>query len=147
MIQLLLGLALAQAVDPDDPAWRDPFAFRPVAEAQPPLSDLERKAIRNALVDQLKDGESAKVRWPPLRSPPGEPVTYCAWVNAKNGYGAYSGYKAFAVTYTGRGKAFRVLTLKMADDVLTDEEYQAVKRTCAPAGYDLSIGPSKFPEI
>lgn len=51
------------------------------------LSVKEKQVIEAVAKEQLKDPDSAKFTWQDYRG--GE--TYCAYVNAKNSYGGYSG--------------------------------------------------------
>lgn len=65
------------------------------------LTALEKKAIAEKVSDQLKDPASAQFKWAKARanSPTGT-IPYCALVNARNSFGGYVGYKAFAVNLT-----------------------------------------------
>jgi hypothetical protein len=60
------------------------------------FSDKEKAALTVALSQTLKDPESARFKWLPLADYAGtNPVGYCGWVNAKNSYGGYTGFKRF----------------------------------------------------
>ena len=66
----------------------------------------EVSIIRTGMEAQLKDAESAKFKDVRILDPANGHVglTACGLVNAKNSYGAYSGYSAFqAMIMTGNG--------------------------------------------
>ncbi len=74
-------------------------------------------AIKEAIGRELKDPFSAQYDWQPVKSD----MVYCGWVNAKNSYGAYDGYKPFMVLYMIGNKSgvAKVLSTEMAPHVVT----------------------------
>jgi len=54
--------------------------------------EAEKLLIRQAISSLLKDASSAEYRWGPLHGP-----GYTGCVNAKNSYGAYTGFQTFSV--------------------------------------------------
>lgn len=66
-----------------------------VALAVPSVADAQR-AVRA----ELKDPDSAKFRGVKLeKGDDGKPYAYCGWVNAKNGYGGYTGENYFIYNF------------------------------------------------
>lgn len=69
------------------------------------LTEDERAIIAAAVKKQLKDPDSAQFRWLPFVEDNLGKNAYCAWVNAKNGFGGYSGDTIFVTTVTFNGEA------------------------------------------
>jgi hypothetical protein len=59
----------------------------------------KQRTVIDAVKAQLKDPDSAKFRG---LKPMGDKGGICGWVNAKNGYGGYSGYQVFFYNHDGR---------------------------------------------
>jgi hypothetical protein len=60
------------------------------------LSPAEKTALARSLAGTLKDPDSAKFEWMPVKYVPGTHGTdYCGRVNAKNSYGGYTGFTIF----------------------------------------------------
>jgi hypothetical protein len=60
------------------------------------LSEAEKTALAHALSRTLKDPDSAKFQWVPVRYLSGTQITeYCGLINAKNSYGGYIGFETF----------------------------------------------------
>lgn len=60
------------------------------------LTEGEKKIVSAAYGASLKDPSSAQYKWPPvllLNNLKGGQVGYCFQVNAKNSFGAYTGFK------------------------------------------------------
>lgn len=76
-----------------------PQAFAQVAPK------VDEKKLREALEDHLKDSESARFRGFRQSKPENGVWTLCGEVNAKNSYGAYSGFEPFLVIAGKEGKA------------------------------------------
>lgn len=70
------------------------FAAHPVAKPFS-LNEAQKAQVRAAVEAKLKDPASAQYEWRMVR----DEYIYCGTVNAKNGYGGYSGPKLFAVLY------------------------------------------------
>lgn len=80
-------------------------AFDPHPLAKPfDLNEAQKTQIREAVGEELKDPFSAQYDWKPVY----DEYIYCGRVNSKNSYGAYTGYKLFAVLYakTKSGRLF-----------------------------------------
>lgn len=76
-----------------------------VAVQAAPMSTQQSKAMRNAVTEEFKDPTSAQLRKIELMdgrnaSKPGEGI-YCGEVNAKNSYGAYTGFMPFIAAVLG----------------------------------------------
>jgi hypothetical protein len=89
-----------------------PPADQPVASAAPattaaaatPASQLrdltpqEKKIIVDAVAPSLKEPGAAKYKWTKFPIvPPSDEVSYCATVDAKSPYAAYSGHQAYII--------------------------------------------------
>jgi hypothetical protein len=102
------GLALAAcatkpAGDQIAAGTATPTAPATNATATPPsqLRDLtpdEKKIIVEAVAPSLRDSGAAKYKWTRFPMvPPSNEVSYCATVDAKSPYAAYSGHQAYIV--------------------------------------------------
>jgi hypothetical protein len=108
----------------------------PALIAADSLSQAEKAAIARELGDALRDGPTARWRWPKI-SPmvlhgAGEGY-YCGWINSKNAFGAYTGYTPFIVDI-GNAGGRRVLT---SPHVASPSEVNE----CTAVGYDTSAPP------
>jgi hypothetical protein len=72
------------------------------------------KAVIEAVKAQLKDPDSAQFKGIVQSGP----STYCGWVNAKNGFGGYSGFQLF---YDANG----AVAIVSAEYIRLMERYQA----------------------
>lgn len=91
-----------------------------------PVTPAEQAAVKEAMVEHLKDAESARWRWPRLKKPSGG--SYCVWVNAKNSYGGYTGFKPINMILVSlAGESPRVVYLPIPDDL--------AEQRCAREGY------------
>jgi hypothetical protein len=60
------------------------------------LSPAEKTMLAHSLSDTLKDPDSAKFEWVPVKYVLGSHGTdYCGRLNAKNSYGGYTGFTTF----------------------------------------------------
>lgn len=84
-------------------------------------------AIKTAIGKKLADPYSAQYDWQPIKNE----TVYCGWVNAKNQFGAYTGYQPFMVLYsiTGSGKPL-IFSSDLTPNVVT--------AMCLEKGYRLS---------
>jgi hypothetical protein len=70
----------------------------PVAAQQRDLTPQEKKIIVEAVAPSLRDAGAAKYRWAKFPVvPESNDVAYCATVDAKSPYAAYSGHQAYIV--------------------------------------------------
>ncbi|WEE79281.1 hypothetical protein LZ683_07895 [Comamonas testosteroni] len=91
------------------------------AAAAQPAPKLNERLLRAALEDSLKDADSAKFK--NIRYKPSEVGLWkmCGQVNAKNGYGAYSGFErfiGFAIKNQGESLQYLVLSIGEAAESL-----------------------------
>jgi hypothetical protein len=97
------------------------------------LSEAEKSVISEAVLDSLKDPESARFAWPPYRD--GSDL-YCGYVNAKNSFGGYVGdarFSAFVVPIDGEIKISQ--PIEFATGNPSDPASRAVEVACAKEGY------------
>ena len=105
---LVASLALAScATTPSaEPpaASATPAAASALAPAATPASQLrdltpqEKKIIVDAVAPSLKEPGAAKYKWTKFPIvPPSDEVSYCATVDAKSPYAAYSGHQAYII--------------------------------------------------
>ena len=102
-----VALAACAASPPaDQPAASAATATAPAAAvaAATPASQLrdltpqEKKIIVDAVAPSLKEPGAAKYKWTKFPIvPPSDEVSYCATVDAKSPYAAYSGHQAYIV--------------------------------------------------
>jgi hypothetical protein len=101
-----LALAACAATTPpaDQPAAIAAPATTPAAAAATPASQLrdltpqEKKIIVDAVAPSLREPGAAKYKWTKFPIvPPSDEVSYCATVDAKSPYAAYSGHQAYIV--------------------------------------------------
>lgn len=105
-----------------------------------PLTPAHKKQISTAIGAQLKDSESARYRW--LR--PRKFGLYCAWVNAKNSYGAYSGFEPFMVLGgVGDGPKADGKFLIFSATLGAGRERSIVTDMCAKEGFDMGAPPAE----
>jgi hypothetical protein len=106
LIAASLALAACAATTPpaDQPAASAAPATTPAAAAATPASQLrdltpqEKKIIVDAVAPSLKEPGAAKYKWTKFPIvPPSDEVSYCATVDAKSPYAAYSGHQAYIV--------------------------------------------------
>lgn len=89
------------------------------------ITAAEKASIQSQMDGVLRDPRSATYRWPRARD-----GIYCFWVNAKNGFGGYTGFKPAAVLLTREpGKPVNVILIP------SDEE--AIAKTCSDNGYSM----------
>jgi hypothetical protein len=78
---------------------------QPLANVPRPLTDDEMAQARELVSQQLKDPESARFRWNPSVL---DENIYCGFVNARNSFGGYVGYRVFFVNYFKTGVKARI---------------------------------------
>jgi hypothetical protein len=97
-----LALAACTATPPGDQIAASPApATAPAATPASQLRDLtpqEKKVIVDAIAPSLKEPGAAKYKWTKFPMvPPSDEVSYCATVDAKSPYPAYSGHQSYIV--------------------------------------------------
>ncbi len=99
------------------------------------LTTSEKAMIRNAVSERFFDPDSAKFRWLPM--PPAlDGGIYCGSVNAKNRYGAYTGYNAFAVVVEfTKGKIIQAVSVNS----ITDADPDVYQTLCDEHGFDIRL--------
>lgn len=117
------------------------------AFAAPPPPNLQQ-FIRDQVGLQLLDGSTAQYRWPDYNPKGTVYVTYCGFVNAKNAYGGYVGFRPFKIEIIlDSKKDFDVmgkpLLLRPSVDMVDDIMYNHVKESCLEAGIDISKTPPR----
>lgn len=96
------------------------------------LTAVEKANVTAAVVEKLKDGESARFRWVPWRGG----IHYCGYVNAKNSLGGYVGFvRYFAIVDDRGGKIGTFVYPQLADTDPTSAMSAFVAESCAKAGY------------
>lgn len=101
-------------------------AFSVAASSLP--TQAVQSAIKEAVGKKLADPLSAQYDWQPAQ----EGVVYCGWVNAKNQFGAYSGYQPFMVLYVVNEQSGKAMVSKV------DLEDYIVTPMCLRKGYRLT---------
>lgn len=100
-----------------------------------PMSEAAKAAIIATIEPKMLDARSARFIWPKQR----DARLYCGFINAKNSYGGYAGYKPFAAIMSGKETHF-VLLDGSASRTITE----LFSEDCRKAGYSLS--PSEYAE-
>ena len=102
---LAASLALAACATTTPPADQPAASIAPeTAPAATPASQLrdltpqEKKVIVDAIAPSLREPGAAKYKWTKFPMvPPSDEVSYCATVDAKSPYAAYSGHQSYIV--------------------------------------------------
>jgi hypothetical protein len=99
-----LMLAACTATPPGDQIAASAAPANAAAPAATPASQLrdltpqEKKIIVDAIAPSLKEPGAAKYKWTKFPMvPPSDEVSYCATVDAKSPYAAYSGHQSYIV--------------------------------------------------
>ena len=99
-----VALAACAASPPADQPAASAAPATAAATAATPASQLrdltpqEKKIIVDAVAPSLKEPGAAKYKWTKFPIvPPSDEVSYCATVDAKSPYAAYSGHQAYIV--------------------------------------------------
>lgn len=112
------------------------------AQAAPPplrFTDAQKAEIVAQIKDKLVDGQSAQWRW--ADRAPGKDW-YCGFVNAKNSFGGYTGFRPYVILYgiNDTGKA-GVVVFHLANDNPRSRDSLTVVNLCPANGYSLSNVP------
>jgi hypothetical protein len=135
-----VALAACAASPPaDQPAASAAPATTPAAAATPAsqLRDLtpqEKKIIVDAVAPSLKEPGAAKYKWTKFPIvPPSDEVSYCATVDAKSPYAAYSGHQAYIVDAKVSGGHITSASLGL---ITGGKDTAIVANMCATHGLD-----------
>ena len=135
-----LALAACAASPPaDQPAASAAPATAAAAAATPAsqLRDLtpqEKKIIVDAVAPSLKEPGAAKYKWTKFPIvPPSDEVSYCATVDAKSPYAAYSGHQAYIVDAKVTGGHITAAALGL---IAGGKDAAIVAGMCAKHGLD-----------
>lgn len=93
-----------------------------------PFTEGDKATIKDAVGRHLKDPFSAQYEWPEVRSG----TVYCGFVNAKNAFGAYSGYQPFLVLYYVNQRTKKVVIVQ------SELTPNIVGQMCPESGYRIS---------
>ena len=99
-----IALAACAASPPADQPAASAAPATTLAAAATPASQLrdltpqEKKIVVDAVAPSLKEPGAAKYKWTKFPIvPPSDEVSYCATVDAKSPYAAYSGHQAYII--------------------------------------------------
>jgi hypothetical protein len=142
LIAASLALAACAATTPpaDQPAASAAPATTPAAAAATPASQLrdltpqEKKIIVDTVAPSLKEPGAAKYKWTKFPIvPPSDEVSYCATVDAKSPYAAYSGHQAYIVDAKVAGGHITSAALGL---ITGGKDTAIVANMCATHGLD-----------
>lgn len=85
-------------------------------------------AFKEAVGKELADPYSAHYDWQPIK----DEVVYCGWVNAKNQFGAYTGYQPFLALFAVNEKTRKAMVLS------AELRPFIVTKMCADKGYQVT---------
>jgi hypothetical protein len=137
-----VALAACAASPPaDQPAANAAPATTPAAVAAGiPASQLrdltpqEKKIIVDAVAPSLKEPGAAKYKWTKFPIvPPSDEVSYCATVDAKSPYAAYSGHQAYIIDAKVAGGHITSAALGL---ITGGKDTAIVANMCATHGLD-----------
>lgn len=131
-----LALSACATASPQDPLAGNTPASTAGGVAQRDLTPQEKKAIVDAVAPSLRDPASAKYKWAKFPTVvTEESVNYCATVDAKSPFAAYSGHQAYIVEakVVGGHVASAVIGL-----IAGGKDFAIVTRMCAKYGLDPS---------
>jgi hypothetical protein len=136
-----VALAACAASPPaDQPAASAAPATTPAAAAATPASQLrdltpqEKKIIVDAVAPSLKEPGAAKYKWAKFPIvPPSDEVSYCATVDAKSPYAAYSGHQAYIIDAKVVGGHITSAALGL---ITGGKDTAIVAKMCATHGLD-----------
>lgn len=130
--RVLIAIALVASV----------FGATPAAARD--LTEDEKAKIEKVLRHGARDADSVKFRWMPLgvlqdTDPGFAGGIYCGMVNAKNGYGGYTGFEPYAVMlgFDQRDAGGDVLIYVEVIATSNGGLEQAIVETCLESGYDV----------
>ena len=102
------------------------------------LTPQEKKIIVDAVTPSLKEPGAAKYKWTKFPIvPPSDEVSYCATVDAKSPYAAYSGHQAYIVDVKVAGGHITSAALGL---ITGGKDTAIVANMCATHGLDPNSG-------
>jgi hypothetical protein len=131
------GLALsgcATNTNGDNVAVSTSAATPAASVAQRDLTPQEKKAIVDSVAPSLRDPGSAKYKWAKFPTiVTDQSVNYCATVDAKSPYPAYSGHQAYIVEAHMSGNR---VTSSVMGLIAGGKDFAIVTNMCAKYGLD-----------
>ena len=127
----LAGCATSPQPSQDVLATDKPAAPAPAAVGQRELTPQEKKVIIDAVAPSIRDAGSAKYRWAKVPIVAQGEINYCAMVNAKSPFAAYSGWQAYIIE--GKVVGGR-LTSAVVGLIAGGKDTVLVSRMCAKYG-------------
>ncbi len=110
-----------------------PAATTPASQLRD-LTPQEKKIIADAVAPSLKEPGTAKYKWTKFPIvPPSDEVSYCATVDAKSPYAAYSGHQAYIVDAKVAGGHITSASLGL---ITGGKDTAIVANMCATHGLD-----------
>jgi hypothetical protein len=97
------------------------------------LTPEEKTVIMNAVATAVRDPASAKYKWARVQRSAGGSTNYCAMVNAKSQYPAYSGWQAYIVEL---GSSGGTVTTAVVGAIAGGNDIGVIKRMCKRYGLD-----------
>ncbi len=82
-----------------------------------PVTKSQLIVIKKAILNSLKDPYSAHFKWSKNVYIDGEDIGYCAFVNAKNSYGGYTGYTPFSVYLMESTKGWKAVRVNISSEI------------------------------
>jgi hypothetical protein len=89
--------------------------------------------IRDAVATAVRDPAAAKYKWARIPRSAGGSTNYCAMVNAKSQYPAYSGWQAYIVEL---GSSGGTVTSAVVGAIAGGADIPVIKRMCKRYGLD-----------
>jgi hypothetical protein len=110
-----------------------PAAATPASQLRD-LTPQEKKIIVDAVAPSLKEPGAAKYKWTKFPIvPPSDEVSYCATVDAKSPYAAYSGHQAYIIDAKVAGGHITSAALGL---ITGGKDTAIVANMCATHGLD-----------
>jgi hypothetical protein len=102
------------------------------------LLAAEKKIIRAAVANNMKDPDSVQIKWTLIRPNvlPDELVTYCVAYNARNSYGGYTGFHPLLVGVIMKGGKATVAQMITTPGHSQDISDGAALQVCRSEGLD-----------
>ena len=97
------------------------------------LSPEEKRVIMDAVATAVRDPAAAKYKWARIPRSAGGSTNYCAMVNAKSQYPAYSGWQAYIVEL---GSSGGTVTSAVVGAIAGGNDIAVIKRMCKRYGLD-----------